>query len=130
MAKETDLKKLAEQLVNLSVIEVNNLNQILKDEYGIEPVATTVVAAPSPSGQSDQAESTPAKDKFDIILKNAGEQKILVIKTVKEITDMALGEAKTLVESAPKSIKDGVAKEEAEEIKAKLEKAGAVVELA
>ena len=124
-----DLKKIAKELVNLSVLEVNELNQILKEEHGIEaaaPVAAT--AAPAADSAGEQVAEVK-KDKFDILLKDAGAQKIAVIKAVKDLTEMPLGEAKALVESAPKNIKEGVAKEEAEEMKSKLEEVGASVEL-
>ena len=125
---KADLKKIAEELVNLSVLEVNELNQILKEEHGIEAAAPIAVAAPAAGGEGEQAAGTP-KDKFDVLLKDAGAQKIAVIKTVKDLTEMPLGEAKALVESAPKNIKEGVAKEEAEEMKSKLEEVGASIEL-
>ena len=127
---KTDLKKIAEQLVNLSVLEVNELNTILKEEHGIEasaaPVAA-VAAAPAAGGGEDAP--AEGKDKFDVLLKDPGGQKVAVIKAVKDLTQMGLGEAKAIVDGAPKNDKDGVAKEEAEEMKAKLEEAGATVEL-
>ena len=122
-----DLKKIAEELVNLSVLEVNELNQILKEEHGIE-AAAPIAAAPIADSTGEQAAEVK-KDKFDILLKDAGSQKIAVIKAVKDLTEMPLGEAKALVESVPKNIKEGVAKEEAEEMKSKLEEVGASVEL-
>lgn len=123
-----DLKVLAEQLVNLTVKEVNELAQILKDEYGIEPAAAAVAvaaAAPTAGGESGPAEKT----QFDVILKSAGGAKLQVVKLVKELTNLGLKEAKDLVDAAPKAIKEGVSKEEAESLKAKLEEAGAEVEL-
>ena len=127
---KVDLKKLAEQLVNLSVLEVNDLNQLLKDEYGIEAAAAPVaVAAPAAGGGGEEAEGSGAKDKFDVLLKDPGAQKVAVIKAIKDLTELPLSEAKALVDGAPKNIKDGVAKEEAEEMKSKLEEAGATVEL-
>lgn len=116
-----DLKVLAEQLVNLTVKEVNELAQILKDEYGIEPAAAPVAVAAAPAG----GESGPAeKTQFDVILKSAGGAKLQVVKLVKELTNLGLKEAKDLVDAAPKAIKEGVSKEEAESLKAKLEEAG------
>ena len=125
---KTDLKKIAEQLVNLTVLEVNELNQILKDDYGIEPAATAVAAAPAASDSSDSQEAE--KKQFNVVLKEAGEQKIAVIKAVKDLTELPLGEAKALVDKAPQNIKEKVDKAEAEEMKSKLEAAGATVELA
>lgn len=121
-----DVKKLAEELVNLKVTEVNELAQILKEEYGIEPAAAAVaVAAPSAAGEAAPAEKTT----FDVILKNAGQAKLQVIKAVKDIAGLSLGDAKALVDGAPKAVKEGVSKEEAEQIKGQLEEAGAEVEL-
>jgi large subunit ribosomal protein L7/L12 len=121
-----DLKAFAEQLVNLSVKEVNELAQILKDEYGIEPAAAAVaVAAPGAGAAPAAAEKTT----FDVILKNAGGAKLGVVKVVKDITGLGLKEAKDLVDGAPKPIKEGVSKEEAEAIKAQLTEAGAEVEV-
>ena len=126
----TDLKKLAEQLVGLSVIEVNDLNQILKDEYGIEAAAAPVaVATTGPAAGGEQESGDVQKDKYDVLLKDPGAQKVAVIKAVKDLTDLPLGEAKAIVDAAPKNVKEGVAKEEAEDIKSKLEEAGATVEL-
>lgn len=130
MNKQTskaDLKKIAEQLVNLSVLEVNDLNQILKDEHGIEPSSAPVAAAPA--GGDEAAPAAEEKDKFDVLLKDAGAQKIAVIKAVKDLTELPLGEAKAIVDGAPKNIKEGVKKEEAAEMKSKLEEAGATIEL-
>ena len=121
-----DVKKLAEELVNLMVTEVNELAQILKEEYGIEPAAAAVaVAAPAAAGEAAPAEKTT----FDVILKNAGQAKLQVIKAVKDIAGLSLGDAKALVDGAPKAVKEGVSKEEAEQIKGQLEEAGAEVEL-
>ena len=121
-----DVKKLAEELVNLKVTEVNELAQILKEEYGIEPAAAAVaVAAPAAAGEAAPAEKTT----FDVILKNAGQAKLQVIKAVKDIAGLSLGDAKALVDGAPKAVKEGVSKEEAESIKAQLEEAGAEVEV-
>lgn len=122
-----DVKKLAEELVNLTVKEVNELATILKEEYGIEPAAAAVaVAAAAPAeGGAAAAEKTS----FDVILKSAGAAKLQVVKTVKEVTGLGLKEAKDLVDGAPKPVKEGVSKEEAEALKAQLEEAGAEVEL-
>ena len=121
-----DVKKLAEELVNLKVTEVNEFAQILKEEYGIEPAAAAVaVAAPAAAEAAAPAE----KSTFDVILKNAGQAKLQVIKAVKEIAGLSLGDAKALVDGAPKAVKEGVSKEEAESIKGQLEEAGAEVEL-
>ena len=121
-----DIKALAEELVNLTVKEVNELATILKDEYGIEPAAAAVaVAAPAAGGEAGAAAE---KTSFDVILKSGG-NKIAVIKAVREITGLGLKEAKDLVDGAPKAVKEGVSKEEAESLKAQLEEAGAEVEL-
>ena len=121
-----DVKVLAEELVNLTVKEVNELATILKEEYGIEPAAAAVaVAAPAAAGEAAAAEKTS----FDVILKSAGQAKLQVIKAVKELAGLSLGDAKALVDGAPKAVKEGVSKEEAESIKATLEEAGAEVEL-
>lgn len=121
-----DVKKLAEELVNLKVTEVNELAQILKEEYGIEPAAAAVaVAAPAAGAGEAAAEKTS----FDVILKTAGQAKLQVIKVVKDIAGLSLGDAKALVDGAPKAVKEGVSKEEAEQIKGQLEEAGAEVEL-
>ena len=120
-----DLKAFAEQLVNLTVKEVNELAQILKDEYGIEPAAAAVVAAPAGGDAPAAAEKTS----FDVILKEAGGQKLAVVKLVKDLTGLGLKEAKDLVDGAPKELKAGVAKDEAEALKKQLEEAGAVVEI-
>jgi large subunit ribosomal protein L7/L12 len=122
-----DLKKFVEELVNLTVKEVNELAAILKEEYGIEPAAAAVaVAGPAGGGEAAAAEE---KTEFDVILKAAGGQKLQVVKLVKELTGLGLKEAKEVVDGAPKEIKTGVSKEEAEALKAKLEEAGAEVEL-
>jgi large subunit ribosomal protein L7/L12 len=121
-----DLKAFAEQLVNLSVKEVNELAKILKDEYGIEPAAAAVaVAAPAAAGAPAAAE----KSTFDVVLVNAGGAKLQIVKLVKDLTGLGLKEAKDLVDAAPKAIKEGVSKEEAESIKAQLVEAGAEIEV-
>ncbi len=121
-----DIKKLAEELVNLTVKEVNELASILKDEYGIEPAAAAaVVAAPAEGGAAVAVE----KSSFDVIIINAGQAKLQVVKAVKDITGLGLKESKDLVDGAPKAIKEGISKEEAEQIKSQLEEAGAEVEL-
>jgi large subunit ribosomal protein L7/L12 len=122
-----DLKVFAEQLVNLTVKEVNELATILKDEYGIEPAAAAVAVAAGPGGGGGAA--VEEKTSFDVILKDGGAQKLGVVKVVKELTGLGLKEAKDLVDGAPKAIKEGVSKDEAEAIKTKLEEAGAAVEL-
>jgi large subunit ribosomal protein L7/L12 len=123
-----DLKKFAEELVNLTVKEVNDLAKILKEEYGIEPAAAAVaVAAPAAGG--DGAPAAAEKSTFDVILKNAGGQKLQIVKLVKEITGLGLKEAKAVVDAAPSPVKEGVSKEEAENIKKQLEESGAEVEL-
>ena len=122
-----DLKTFAEQLVNLTVKEVNELADILKDEYGIEPAAAAVaVAGPAAGGGGDAAAE---QSEFDVILKAAGGSKLAVVKLVKELTGLGLKEAKDIVDSAPAPIKEGVSKDEAEGIKTQLEGAGAEVEL-
>jgi large subunit ribosomal protein L7/L12 len=122
-----DLKAFAEQLVNLSVKEVNELATILKDEYGIEPAAAAVaVAAPAAAGAGEAAAE---KTSFDVILKNAGAAKLNVVKVVKDLTGLGLKEAKELVDGAPKPVKEGVDKATAEDLKAKLTEAGAEVEV-
>ena len=122
-----DLKDFAEQLVSLSVKDVNELATILKDEYGIEPAAAAVaVAGPAAGGGADAGDE---KTEFDVILKAAGGAKLKVVKTVKELTGLGLKEAKDIVDSAPKAVKEGVSKEEAEGIQKALEEAGAEVEL-
>jgi large subunit ribosomal protein L7/L12 len=125
-----DLKQLADQLVNLTVKEVKELADILKDEYGIEPAAAAVaVAAPAAGGGAGAAAEVEEKTAFDVILKAAGGQKLAVVKLVKELTGLGLKEAKDLVDGAPKAVKEGVAKDEAEALKKSLEEAGAEVEI-
>ena|ERR1700761_2080330 len=124
-----DLKAFAEQLVNLTVKEVNELAQILKDEYGIEPAAAAVAAAPAAGGGDDAPAAAAAQTAFDVILKEAGGAKLAVVKLVKDLTGLGLKEAKDLVDGAPKEVKTGVTKEEAESLKKQLEEAGAVVEV-
>jgi large subunit ribosomal protein L7/L12 len=122
-----DLKKFAEELVNLSVKEVNELAKILKDEYGIEPAAAAVaVAGPVASAETAAVEE---KTSFDVILKAAGGQKLQIVKLVKDITGLGLKEAKAVVDAAPSPVKEGVSKDEAETIKNQLVEAGAEVEL-
>lgn len=121
-----DLKAIAEQLVNLTVKDVNELAEILKEEYGIEPAAAAVaVAGPAAGGEGAAEEQT----EFDVILNSAGGAKLQVVKLVKELTGLGLKEAKEVVDSAPKALKEGISKDEAESLKAKLEDAGAEVEL-
>lgn len=122
-----DIKKLAEELVNLTVKEVNELATILKDEYGIEPAAAAVAVAAPAAGGGEAAAAE--KSSFDVILTNAGGAKLQVVKVVKEMTGLGLKEAKDIVDGAPKAVKEGVSKEEAEALKAQLEEAGAEVEL-
>ncbi len=121
-----DLKAFAEQLVNLTVKEVNELAQILKDEYGIEPAAAAVAYAGPVADQGAVAEE---KTQFDVILTAPGGAKLQIVKLVKELTGLGLKEAKELVDSAPKAVKEGVSKDEAESLKSQLEEAGAEVEL-
>ncbi len=120
-----DLKQFAEQLVNLTVKEVNELATILKDEYGIEPAAVAVAVGPAAG-----AEAVEEKTSFNVILKNAGASKLNVVKAVKDLTGLGLKEAKELVDGAPQNVKENVSKAEAEELKAKLTEAGAEVEIA
>ena len=122
-----ELKEFAEQLVNLSVKEVNELANILKDEYGIEPAAAAV-AVSSPAGGGGETVSEEQSE-FDVILTAAGGSKLAVVKLVKELTGLGLKEAKGIVDSAPKAVKEGVTKDEAEALKIQLEEAGAEVEL-
>ena len=122
-----DLKQLAEQLVNLTVKEVNELADILKEEYGIEPAAAAVAVAAGPAGGGEGAGEE--KTEFDVILKAPGGSKLAVVKLVKELTGLGLKEAKELVDGAPKAIKEGVAKDEAEALKTQLEEAGVEVEI-
>lgn len=122
-----DLKKFAEQLVGLTVLEVNELQTILKEEYNIEPAAAAVaVAGPAAAG----AEAADEKSEYDVILKDAGAQKVAVIKAVKDITSLGLGEAKAIVDGVPKPVLEKASKEDAEAAKKALEAAGATVELA
>jgi len=121
-----DLKQFADQLVNLTVKEVNDLATILKDEYGIEPAAAAVVVAAGGAGAGEAAEE---QTEFTVVLKEAGASKLAVVKAVKELTGLGLKEAKDLVDGAPSNIKEGVTKAEAEGLKKSLEEAGAVVEL-
>ncbi len=122
-----DLKQLAEQLVNLTVKEVKELADILKDEYGIEPAAAVAVAGPAGGGEA--AAAAEEKTSFDVVLKEAGGQKLAVVKLVKDLAGLGLKEAKDLVDGAPKEVKTGVSKDEAEALKKQLEEAGAVVEI-
>ena len=122
-----DVKKLAEEFVNLTVKEVSELANILKDEYGIEPAAAAVAVAAPVAGGAEAAAAE--KTSFDVILTSGGQAKLQVVKVVKDITGLGLKEAKDLVDGAPKAVKEGVSKEEAESIKAQLEEAGAEVEL-
>ena len=119
-----DLKQFAEQLVNLTVKEVNELATILKDEYGIEPAAGTVVVSCAGDGAAEEVQT-----EFTVVLKEAGASKLAVVKMVKELTGLGLKEAKDVVDSAPSNVKEGVTKDEAEALKKSLEDAGAVVEL-
>ena len=121
-----DLKDFAEQLVNLTVKEVNELADILKEEYGIEPAAAAVAVAAGPAGNAGAAEE---QTEFDVILKGAGASKLAVVKLVKEMTGLGLKEAKEKVDGAPSAIKEGVSKDEATALKTQLEEAGAEVEL-
>jgi large subunit ribosomal protein L7/L12 len=123
-----DLKAFAEQLVNLTVKEVNELAAILKDEYGIEPAAAAVAVA-GPAAAGGEGGGAEEKTEFDVILANAGASKLAVVKLVKEMTGLGLKEAKELVDGAPKPLKEGVAKDEAEALKKQLEEAGAEVEI-
>jgi len=120
-----DLKAFAEQLVNLTVKEVNELAKILKDEYGIEPAAAAVAVA-APAAAADVAEE---KTTFDVVLKSAGQAKLAVVKLVKELTSLGLKEAKELVDAAPKAVKEGVSKDEAQALQKQLQEAGAEVEI-
>jgi large subunit ribosomal protein L7/L12 len=124
-----DLKAFAEQLVNLTVKEVNELAAILKDEYGIEPAAAAAVVVAGNGGGGDAAEAPAEQTSFDVILKEAGASKLAVVKLVKDLTGLGLKEAKDLVDSAPKAVKEGISKDEAEGLKKSLEEAGAVVEV-
>jgi large subunit ribosomal protein L7/L12 len=123
-----DLKAFAEQLVNLTVKEVNELADILKEEYGIEPAAAAV-AVSGPAGGGTEGDAPEEQTSFDVILKAAGQSKLAVVKLVKELTSLGLKEAKELVDSAPKAIKEGVSKDEADALEAQLKEAGAEVEV-
>jgi large subunit ribosomal protein L7/L12 len=128
MAK--DLKKIAEELTSLTVLEVNELKTILKDEYGIEPAAAAVAVAGPAAGGADAAPAEEAKSEYDVVLKDAGAQKVAVIKAVKDLTNLGLGEAKAIVDGAPKTVLEKAKKEDADNAKKVLEEAGATVELA
>lgn len=127
MAK--DLKKLAEELTSLTVLEVNELKNILKEEYGIEPAAAAVAVAAAPAAGGEGGAAAEEKSEFDVVLKDAGAQKVAVIKAVKDLTGLGLGEAKALVDGAPKTVLEKAKKEDAENAKKALEEAGATVEL-
>ena len=120
-----DLKDFAEQLVNLTVKEVNELAEILKTEYGIEPAAAAATVVAGPAGEAEVAEQTS----FDVVLKAAGQSKLAVVKLVKELTGLSLKESKEIVDAAPKAVKEGISKDEAEALKNQLEEAGAEVEV-
>jgi len=122
-----DIKKLAEELTKLTVLEVNELKNVLKDEYGIEPAAAAVAVAAAPAEGGAAAED--AKSEYDVMLKDAGAQKVAVIKAVKDLTGLGLGEAKAIVDGAPKVVLEKAAKDDAENAKKALEEAGATVEL-
>lgn len=124
-----DVKKLAEELTKLTVLEVKELQDILKDEYGIEPAAAAVAVA-APAGAGDGGAAEEAKSEYDVVLKDAGAQKVAVIKAVKDVTGLGLGEAKAIVDGAPKTVLEKAKKEDAEAAKKALEEAGATVELA
>jgi len=124
-----DVKAIAEELVNLTVKEVNELAEVLKEEYGIEPAAAAAVAVAAPGAGGGDAGSTEEKSEFDVVLTAPGGSKLQVVKAVKELTGLGLKEAKEIVDSAPKAVKEGVGKDEAEGIKKALEEAGAEVEL-
>ena len=123
-----DVKKLAEELTKLTVLEVNELKNVLKDEYGIEPAAAAVAVAAGPAGDAG-ADAADEKSEFTVVLKEAGSQKVAVIKAVKELTGLGLGESKAIVDNAPAPVKEKVSKDEAEAAKKMLEEAGATVEL-
>ena len=124
-----DIKKIADNLVNLTVKEVSELTEILKDEYGIEPAAAAVAVAPVSGGAGDTGAGDAGKTEFDVVLKAAGGSKLAVVKLVKELTGKGLKDAKDLVDAAPSPLKEGVSKDEAEAMKKQLEEAGAEVEL-
>jgi large subunit ribosomal protein L7/L12 len=123
-----DLKSFADQLVNLTIKEVNELAKILKDEYGIEPAAAVAVAA-GPAAGAPAAAAAEEKTTFDVVLKSAGQAKLAVVKLVKELTSLGLKEAKELVDAAPKAVKEGVSKDEAQALQKQLQEAGAEVEI-
>ena len=125
-----DIKKLAEELTKLTVLEVNELKNVLTDEYGIEPAAAAVAVAGPAAGADGGDAGAEEKSEYDVVLKDAGAQKIAVIKAVKEATGLGLGEAKAIVDGAPATVKEKVAKDDAEAMKKALEEAGATVELA
>jgi large subunit ribosomal protein L7/L12 len=124
-----DVKKLAEELTKLTVLEVNELKTVLKDEYGIEPAAAAVAVAAGPAAGGEAA-AADEKSEYDVVLKDAGAQKVAVIKAVKDVTGLGLGEAKAIVDGAPKTVLEKAAKDDAEAAKKALEGAGATVELA
>ena len=124
-----DIKAIAEQLVNLTVKEVNELATVLKDEYGIEPAAAAVAVAAGPAAAGGEAAAAEEKSSFDVVLKSAGAAKLQVVKAVKEACGLGLKEAKDLVDGAPATVKEGLSKEEAENLKKTIEAAGAEVEL-
>src|SRR5690242_16080903 len=125
-----DVKKLAEELTKLTVLEVNELKNVLKDEYGIEPAAAAVAVAAGPAAGGDAGAAAEEKSEYDVVLKDAGAQKVAVIKAVKDITGLGLGEAKAVVDGAPKPVLEKASKDDADKAKADLEAAGATVELA
>lgn len=125
-----DVKKLAEELTKLTVLEVNELKNLLKDEYGIEPAAAAVAVAAGPAAGGEAAPAAEEKAEYDVVLKDAGAQKVAVIKAVKDLTGLGLGEAKAIVDSAPKPVLEKAKKEDADNAKKTLEDAGATVELA
>ena len=125
-----DIKKLAEDLTKLTVLEVNELKTVLKDEYGIEPAAAVAAVAGPAAGGGDAAPAAEEKSEYDVVLKDAGAQKVAVIKAVKDITGLGLGEAKAIVDGAPKPVLEKAKKEDADSAKKALEDAGATVELA
>ena len=124
-----DVKKLAEELTKLTVLEVNELKNVLKDEYGIEPAAAAVAVAAGPAAGGDAGAAEDEKSEYTVQLKDAGAQKVAVIKAVKEITGLGLGEAKDIVDGAPAPVKEKISKDDAEAAKKTLEEAGATVEL-
>jgi large subunit ribosomal protein L7/L12 len=125
-----DVKKLAEELTKLTVLEVNELKTVLKDEYGIEPAAAAVAVAGPAAGGDAGAAAAEEKSEYDVVLKDAGAQKVAVIKAVKDLTGLGLGEAKAMVDGAPKTVLEKAKKEDADAAKKTLEDAGATVELA